>query len=47
MEVLEQTRPENQAMTFDEVSMECSKSFIQALRVILKSCVFICINFGS
>ncbi|XP_044501981.1 protein ABIL1-like [Mangifera indica] len=32
MEVLEQTRPENQAMTFDEVSMERSKSFIQALR---------------
>ncbi|KAJ6872924.1 protein ABIL1 [Populus alba x Populus x berolinensis] len=29
---LEQTRPENPAMTFDEVSMERSKSFIKALQ---------------
>jgi hypothetical protein len=35
---LEQTRPENPAMTFDEVSMERSKSFIKALQVLL-SCI--------
>uniref|UniRef100_A0A6N2N2E0 Uncharacterized protein n=1 Tax=Salix viminalis TaxID=40686 RepID=A0A6N2N2E0_SALVM len=29
---LDQTRPENPAMTFDEVSMERSKSFIKALQ---------------
>jgi hypothetical protein len=31
---LDQTRPENLAMTFDEVSMERSKSFIKALQVL-------------
>ncbi|XP_044492219.1 protein ABIL1 isoform X1 [Mangifera indica] len=32
MEVLEQTTLENRAMTFDEVSMERSKSFVKALQ---------------
>ncbi|KAJ0052490.1 hypothetical protein Pint_00514 [Pistacia integerrima] len=32
MEVLEQTRLESRAMTFDEVSMERSKSFVKALQ---------------
>lgn len=30
---MEQLRPDNRAMTFDEVSMERSKSFVKALQV--------------
>lgn len=30
---MEQLRPENPAMTFDEMSMERSKNFVKALQV--------------
>lgn len=37
---LEQPRPQSTAMTYDEVSMERSKSFVKALQVIFL-CFFV------
>lgn len=49
---LEQSRPVNPAMTFDEVSMERSKSFVKALQVRFSTLPLTCLcvrgrDFGS
>ena len=46
MEV-DQPRLENRAMTFDEVSMERSKSFVKALQVLLFFRFFFSVKFGT
>lgn len=43
---LQESRGEHPAMTFDEVSMERSKSFVKALQVPL-FLVFVCVGFRS
>lgn len=46
---LQESRAENPAMTFDEVSMERSKSFVKALQVQFSVffVVFVCVGFRS
>lgn len=47
---LDQLRPDNPAMTFDEASMERSKSFVKALQVLSSNFfffIFFDLCFGS